>query len=328
MTWTVLKTDGDLRGSQIERELLTSRGMNLIEIQARSAKDIIDSGVDADALLVLACPITKDVLNALPRLKIISRYGIGVDMVDVDYASHLGIPVAYVPDYCVDEVSTHTIALMLALVRKISALDRSVRSGQWDGIGVLGSVPRFADLTIGIIGFGRLGQAVARKLLSWNVTLLAFDPYADENIFSAHSVTRCASLEVLLNSSDIVTLHVGLSPDTFRLIDDQAIQAMKPGALLVNTSRGGLVHQKRLLEAIASGKLGGAALDVLEEEPPNVHELVNLGDRIIVTPHVAYYSTIALDTVQRETATAILDAYDNIMPRHLVRPAVWENRRR
>ncbi|MCS7007406.1 MAG: C-terminal binding protein, partial [Thermoleophilia bacterium] len=262
---------------------------------------------DPEAVVaLLACdPVTGDDLRALSRLRVVATPNVGVDHVDVEAATERGVWVCNVPDYCVDEVADHALALLLALVRGVVELDRSVRAGGWshDAAGALRTV---SGLRLGIVGFGRIGRALASRARALGMEVTAHDPYlADDEIEATGA--RPASLERLLRTSDAVSLHVPLTPATRGLLGRRELELLPEGAYLVNVSRGGLVETEALLEALAVGRLAGAALDVLEVEPPTDDAPAPRAPRLVVTPHAAWYSPEAEERVYQQAAAAVLD---------------------
>jgi len=286
----VLKTDpGVIEVGDSEREILAEVGARLVERPCLTEQDLIEHGREADAILTLDEPLTAGVIASLARCRVISRFGIGVDKVDLEAATAAGIVVTNVPDYCVDEASDHALALMLAVERRIPALDAAVRQGRWDTAAVAGPVRRLRGRRAGVVGFGRLGARFARKAAALGLDVAVHDPYvADGEIEAAGA--RPLPLDELLASSDIVSLHVPLTPETHHLLDRRRLLSMPPGAVLVNTSRGALVDEDALVEALAEGRLGGAGLDVFEQEPPGPdHPLLALPNGV-VTSHSSHYS--------------------------------------
>lgn len=325
---TVLKTDGDF-SSELERHILEAAHINLIEGNAKTSRDVIELGLKCqpEALMVLQAPISGEVFECLPTVRIVSRYGIGVDMIDLAAANKYNVAVAYVPDYCVDEVASHTIALMLNVWRRVGLFHARLQSGVW-AIDPARPVYRLSGRTIGMIGFGRLAQEVCRKLSTWNVNLVAFDPHAEDAVFRRHQIRRAASLEALLTESDIVSLHAPLTTETKHMIDGQALRLMKPEAILVNTARGALIDENALVHALQSQEISGVGLDVVEREPLSPTSALWLMDNVIVTPHVAYYSEESLKIVRQQTAQAVVDGLGGVRPVHLANPESWNGRRR
>ena len=286
----VLKTDpGVIEVGEAELALLAGSGARLVERPCRTEDELLEHGRDAAAILTLDEPLTARVIAGLRGCRVIARFGIGVDRVDLEAATAAGIVVTNVPDYCVDEVSDHALGLLLAVTRRIVPLDRAVRDGVWDTAAVAGPVRRLRGRRLGIVGFGRLGRSFAAKAQALGLEVVAYDPNVADGDIEAAGV-RSLSLDALIASSDIVSLHVPLTPQTRHLLDRQRIDSLPAGAVLLNTSRGGLVDEKALAAALREGRLGGAGLDVFETEPPpRDHPLLGLPN-VVVSSHSAHYS--------------------------------------
>lgn len=270
-------------------------GRHLDDVSLRAALE------QADAILLgTGDRIDGERIASLKRCRGIVRYGVGLDNIDVDAAKAKGMAVVPITDYCIDEVSDHTVALVLAAARGLFTARESARQGKW-GVGVMAGKQRLSHQVAGVIGFGRIGVATARKLRSFGMTVLVSDPLvADERIQEYDMVP--AALERLLGESDYVILHCPLVPATRHLINGETLSAMKNTAWLVNTGRGGLVDHAALLTALNNGEIAGAALDVLEQEPPPADSPLLNHERVIVTPHVAWYSEQALEQLRRSAA--------------------------
>ncbi|AKA48605.1 hypothetical protein IX51_05270 [uncultured archaeon] len=328
MAKIVLKTDGDFRDVGMERKLLQDAGYELVERNCLTSMDVLEAcrELNPDALIVLKAPINQEVMASATSVKAISRYGIGLDMIDMSAASEMGIPVAYVPDYCVDEVSNHAISLMFSAERRLLIFDRKVRKGDWSMDGIA-PVHRFSEKTLGLLGFGRLSRAVAQKMKAFDVRLTSFDPLVKGEEMAALDVEKAETIDELLANSDIISIHVPLTRQTHGLIGKEALEKMKKGSVVINTSRGGIVDQKALLESIKTGHIASAGLDVFEEEPINPSDPILKESRIVLSPHVSYYSEEALSQVQSDTAQGIVDILRGKRPRNLANPEVWGKRR-
>jgi D-3-phosphoglycerate dehydrogenase len=240
----------------------------------------------------------------MKNCQIIARYGIGVDTVPLDIATRLGIQVTNVPDYCIEEVADHSLALILALARGIVRGLDQVRAGGWD-IPSLRPLRRQQGRTFGLVGFGRIARALAHRARALGYDVVASDPNLSDHAFGGAGV-RPVGLDALFASADVISLHAPLTEQTHHLVDARRLATMRPGAILVNTARGGLVDYEAVVAALKAGRLGGAGLDVLESEPPAagstpVSEVPNL----IVTPHLAFYSEEALTELQRKAADQV-----------------------
>jgi len=268
---------------------------------------------DADAVMVTVQEVNDAVLAAMPVCKIIARVGTGLDSIDLDAAARRGILVTYVADYSVDEVSTHAIALLLACARRLPQYLDLVRAGQWNSTGA-GTIRRLRGQTLGLAGFGRIGQAVAVKALGLGLRVLACDPYRTAADIEAAGRER-ADWETVLAESDYISLHVPLTPDSVHLINADALRAMRSSAVLINTARGGLVDQTALAAAIQEGEIAGAALDVLAEEPLPGDSPLRHDRRILITPHAGWYSQEA----QRDVVVRACEDVQRVLSGHPAR---------
>lgn len=239
-------------------------------------------------------------LRALPTCRVVGRYGVGLDTIDLAAAAALDIRVVNVPDYCTDEVADHALGLILALTRGIVPLDRGVQRGTWD-FRLAGRVRRPTSQRLGVIGLGRIGSAIGHRARALSFEVVGTDPRG-----SGPSGVPVVDLDTLLATSDVVTIHAPLDASTYHLIDGRAFGLMKSTAILVNTSRGGLVDQDALVEALRSGSIAGAGLDVLEREPiPADHPLIGLPN-VVLTPHAAFYSEESLAEMKRKVSERVL----------------------
>jgi D-3-phosphoglycerate dehydrogenase len=314
----VVVTDCD--HATIEPELAVLRGHADVSLhQCSDEASLVERCRDADGIITQYGRFSAAVVGALERCRVIARYGVGVDTIDVAAATARGILVANVPDYGTDEVSNHAIGLILALHRRIVVYDRAVKAGRWD-FQAGAPIPRLTGLTLGVVGHGRIGSAVARKLRPFGLRCLATDPYVTE---MPEGVER-VDLPMLLAQADVVTLHCPLTTETRHLIDARALGRMKPTAVLVNTARGGVVDTEALVGALQAGRLGGAALDVLEEEPLPAGAALAALDSVILSPHAAFYSEGSIAELKRKVAEAVLDALAGRRPRSVVNPEVLD----
>jgi D-3-phosphoglycerate dehydrogenase len=271
--------------------------------KSAGAEDILAVARDADAILVTYAKLPGELLRQLQRCKAIGRFGLGVDNIDTKTAAELGITVTYVPDYCMHEVSDHTMALLLALARKIPLSNKLVQAGRWEMPAVV-PLRRLTGQVLGLIGFGNIPRAVAPKAKAFGFDVIAYDPYAGADVFASSGV-EAVSLEVLLARADAISVHAPLTPATRGLINAAAFARMKKGALIVNTARGPLIDEPALVAALDSGQLGGAALDVVATEPlPKDSPLIGR-DNVILTPHTAFYSVEALEELQTKCAADV-----------------------
>jgi D-3-phosphoglycerate dehydrogenase len=311
----VLVTDADYGDADIETAVLVGAGHELRTAQCRTAADVIAAAHDVDALLVQYAPITAEVLNALPRLRLVSRYGVGVDVVDTDAARDRGVWVCNVPDYGTAEVALHAVAMLLGLLRNLAGHDREVRSGRWDHrLG--GRLPRPGGLTLGVVGLGRIGRTALEGAAPWFGACVGYDPHLPDDAWP-DGVERLGLAE-LFARSNAVTLHLPLTGETRGLVDDDLIARMPAGSYLVNTSRGGLVDVDAVLRALDDGRLAGVGLDVFPEEPPPAGHPLLVHRRALVTPHVAWYSEDAEVELRRKAAENVVEWAQTGRPRYPV----------
>ena len=322
--WKVVITDAEYADERIEAEVLgkVPGGAALIRAQCRDGHGLAEIAADADGLLSQYCPLGADALAALGRCRVISRYGVGSDTVDVAAATARGICVCNVPDYCVDEVSDHALALLLAWARRVAALDRGVRAGEWD-YRAAGPIVRLRGRTLGLVGFGRMARALAAKAGPLGLRILAHDPLLAPEAVRAGGAEPAATLDDLLAAADFVSIHVPLGEGTRGLIGEAALRRMRPGAVLINTARGAIVDEVALARALREGWIAGAALDVLAHEPPGpAHPLMGLPN-VILTPHVAWYSEESEAELRRKAAQNVADVLSGRRPTYLVNPGAW-----
>ena len=319
--YKVVITDFGDADHSLEAGVLHGSGLdiNLVRLQTRIPEELIPHVGDADALIVQWATINREVIEAMTSCKVISRYGIGVDMVDLQAAGEHGIPVANVPDFCIEEVSDSTIGFIYDLSRRTVFLDRLVRAGGW-GQSLptqLWPPPRLSGQTLGIVGLGNIGRAVARKAGSLGLQVLGYDPYLGPEQARDLGV-ELVDLDDLLRRSDFVTLHCPLNDETRGLIDAPQLARMKPTACLINMARGPVVVQAALYEALANRTITAAALDVLEQEPPDPDDPLLHLDNIIVTPHASSGSVAAVLQLRHDTAQNVVDALNGKLPRSIV----------
>ncbi len=298
----VLFTDQDYQDISLERNLFNAAGVELVVGNCRTEAELIAAGKEFDAFLIQYAPINDRVLDALPRLGIVSRIGAGFDTIDTAACERHGVWVANSPDYGVGEVSTHALSLSLALIRNVVAYHRDIQAGQWHYLSS-GPIRRASEMTLGIVGLGRIGKRMAH--ISRNVfkRVIAFDPYLIDGDFPAY-VER-SDLADLFAQSDVVSLHTPLNDETRGMIDKRVLGRMRPGSFLVNTARGAVVNIDDLLSAVDSGILAGAALDVLPVEPVADSRLLG-HPKLILTPHAAFFSVQSEVELRRKAAQNIV----------------------
>jgi D-3-phosphoglycerate dehydrogenase len=271
--------------------------------KSTSANDILEVARDADAILVTYAKLTGDLIRQLTRCKAIGRFGLGVDNIDLVAAKEKGIAVNYVPDYCIREVSDHTMALLLALIRKIPFSNKLVQGGRWEMPAVV-PIRRIEGTVLGLLGFGNIPRLVAPKAKAFGMKVIAFDPYAKSELFKTEGVDS-VDLDTLLKTSDYISVHAPLTPQTRGVVNADAFAKMKKGAYVVNTARGPLIDEPALIAALDSGQVGGAGLDVVAVEPLAKDSALLGRDNVIISPHTAFYSIEALDELQSKCASDV-----------------------
>ena len=297
---------------EIEREILRSIDAHIVHTGATDTPAAMQAVCHADALMVTIQPVAADLIASMERCRIIARVGTGLDAIDLDAATRQGVWVTYVPDYSIDEVSTHTITLLLAQARGIAPLLGATRAGTWDSSGV--TVRRLQGQVLGLIGCGRIGLATAAKGRGLGLEVIAYDPYAPAETLASAGV-RAVELPALLREADFVSLHTPLTRDNRHLVNAAVLAQMKRSAYLINTSRGPLIDEAALLDAVRAGTIAGAALDVLSVEPPDADNQLLHEARILITPHIAWYSEEAKVDVRRRGAEEVVRVLRNEPPR-------------
>ena len=299
----VLVTDAEYESLDIEAEVVTGAGHELLVARCRTPADVIAAAADVDALIVQYAPVPAEVLEALPRLRLVSRYGVGVDAVDLDAARARGVWVCNVPDYGTSEVALHAVAMLLALLRNLPGHDRSVHAGRWN-YRLGGPLRRPAELTLGVVGLGRIGRTTMERAAPWFGGCVGYDPNLPDEAWPT-GVER-VGLQELFARSNAVTLHLPLIPETRGLVGEQLLELMPAGSYLVNTARGGLVEIGAVLRALEDGRLAGVALDVLPEEPPPPGHPLLGHPGALLTPHVAWYSEESEVDLRRKAAENVV----------------------
>ncbi|PYU24420.1 MAG: hydroxyacid dehydrogenase [Acidobacteria bacterium] len=305
------------------RAVLSKIGAQLSLAEEPKTEAILRVARDADALLATYAKITAEMIRQMTRCRIISRFGIGVDNVDIPAATERGILVTKVPDYCIDEVSDHTMALLLAAVRKIPFANSMVHAGKWEMPAVV-PIHRLRGTVLGLVGFGRIPQLVAPKAQSFGMRVVSFDPYIPKDAFES---ARVESLEFgeLLKISDYISIHSPLLPETQGLFNADAFRQMKPHAYLINTARGPIVDEAALAHALDAGQLAGAALDVMPKEPPMDSPLFGRPN-VIITPHTSFYSEESLVDLQTKAAEEVVRVLMGEAPKNPVNPEALKAR--
>ena len=324
MTWKVVITDHVWPTTDPERAVLEAGGADVVVAPDGNEQTLIDLCRDADAIMTCFAQVTENVVRAAERCQVIGRFGVGVDNIAVDTATELGIAVTYVPDYCVDEVSDHVMALLHAWNRKIVLFDRAVKERGWGSQGLTMRMMRLRGKTIGIVGFGRIGQALARKADAFGLRILAADPVVSPATVESLGGTLL-ELPELLRQSDFVSLHAPLTSETRNLIGSEELALMKPESFLINAARGPLIDENALYRALIDGTIAGAGLDVMVDNvPSDDHPLLSL-DNIIITPHVAFFSQESTLELEQRAAGEVVRVMQGEMPDNLVNVSVLKH---
>jgi D-3-phosphoglycerate dehydrogenase len=310
---TVVTAYGNSDDAQLERDLLKAVDAHLVHVANLESPEARALIRQADALIVTTHRVSADLIGAMERCQVISRAGTGLDAIDIPAATARGIWVAYVPDYSVDEVSSHAVGLLLARARGIPQLVQSTRAGSWTNQ-IVAPLRRLRGQTLGLLGFGRIGQAVASKACGLGVEIIAHDPFLDDREI-ADAGARPVDRETLLRESDYLSLHAPLTDANRRFLDAQALALMKPTAFVINTARGGLVDEEALLNAVRSGQIAGAALDVLTVEPPPPDHPLLHEPNVMITPHTGWYSEDANIDVRVRASEEVVRVLSGQRPR-------------
>lgn len=314
MQGKVVITDYEYPNIDSERRIVAEADFELADYQVKTEAELMDATRDADVVIVQYATASRRVIENMTRCKAIIKYGIGVNNIDAEAASERGIYVCNVPDYGLDEVSNHAIAMLLALARKLPLADRNLRNGVW-GAAALKPIMRLSECTLGLVGFGALGKLVARKMAAFGVAIVVFDPFLDSAAAQALGV-EAVTIDELCRRSDFVSVHCPLTPETHHLFNRDRLKLMKPSAILVNTSRGPVVEEQALAEALRSGIIAGAGLDVYEAEPLAPDSELRSLDNAILTSHVAWYSEQAIDILQIKAAEEAVNILRGNKPFH------------
>ncbi|WP_163536131.1 C-terminal binding protein [Gracilibacillus sp. YIM 98692] len=320
MTFKVVVSDYEYKTFKPELDVFEQYDITFEKAQCQTEDEVIEACKDADAILNQYAPITRKVIERLPNLKAVARYGVGVNTVDLEAATENQVLVCNVTDYCMDEVSDHAIAMMLSANRKVTKLNNRIREGVWDfNEGV--PIYRLKNTRLGLVGFGRIAQQLAEKAKVFGMDVAAYDPFIPEQVFQTQGVASL-SLEELCETSNFLSVHVPLTNETENLIDHSMFQLMQKDTVIVNTSRGGIINEDALYYALKNDQIAGAALDVLAKEPIDPqHPLLQL-DNVLFTPHIAWYSEESQEELKRKSAENIAAVHLGKYPKYLVNEGV------
>ena len=316
----VVMTDTGIQA--VEYDILEAAGAEVIETSCRTPEEVLAATAGADAILNVAAPVNRDVIRQLDKCLVISRYGVGVDTVDIPAATEAGILVANVPDFCWDEVADTAISLAMCVTRKIRLVDRAIRAGQW-GAMLAKPLRKYRGSTLGILGFGNIGKAVAERALALKFDVIAYDPYVDPASVADRPV-ELVRFDELIERADVLTIHTPLTDETRHIIGEPELRRMKDTAVLINTSRGSVVDQPALCRALSEGWIAGAGLDVFEQEPPDPGDPILKLDNVVLTPHYASYTVEAYKELSVKAAENVVAVLRGKLPPYIVNPAVIE----
>lgn len=314
--FTVVVTDYGFPDLKQEEDILLPIGAQLISGQCKTPEEVLHLAKYADAIIAERAPITKEVIDSLERCKIIVRYGVGVDNVDIEAAKARHIPVVNVPDYGTGEVADHAMSLLLSSVRKIPQIVAQVRRGVWQ-ITPCSPIMGLQGKTLGLAGFGNIGKDVARRAQSFGINTIGYDPYVQQPVFEQMN-TQKVDWHELLEKSDMISVHLPLTPDTKHIFNQDAFERMKSTAYLINTSRGAVVHTESLIAALTNNQIAGAALDVLEQQPVSPDSPLLQIEQCFITSHCAWYSESSVNRLQRHAALEVKRILSGERPKHIV----------
>lgn len=298
--------------------MLAAVGAELLVAESGDEDEIVALAPGCEAILACWKQVPPAALDAAPGCLVVGRYGVGLDNIPVEHATELGVVVTNVPDFCVDEVAEHTLALILAVSRRVVAFARQTRAGEWDN-SAAGPLHRLRGQTLGLVGCGRTGAATAARARALGLRVLAFT--RSERPLP-EGVERARKLHYLLDAADFVSIHVPLTAETAGMIGEAELRQMRPTASLINTARGGVVDQAALTRALREGWIAGAGLDVLSEEPPDPGEPLLQLDNAVVTPHASFYSEEAIADLQLRAAASVASVLRGEVPENVVNPEV------
>jgi D-3-phosphoglycerate dehydrogenase len=313
--YRIVYTDYLFPDLSVEEPIVAADGGTITGYRGGEATDLLAAVRGADALVNTYVPITGAVMEAA-GCKGVVRTGVGFDNVDLEAATRLGVWVANVPDYCMEEVATHALALLLALARKVNVIDTQVRAGVWDN-NLARPVFRLSESTLGLVGCGRIGQTLVTLVAGLKLCVLGYDPYLPAEVARQAGIEP-RDLETVLRESDLISLHVPRSDETRHLIGARELSLMKPTAYLVNTSRGGLIDEGALAEALAAGRLAGAALDVFETEPLPADSPLRAAPNLILNNHISWYSERSLISLREKAVQEAIRIARGERPLHPV----------
>jgi D-3-phosphoglycerate dehydrogenase / 2-oxoglutarate reductase len=302
------------------RKNIESAGGTLIDAQEQPIEQALKLCQDADCILFRRMEITREIIQSFKRCRLLLRFGVGIDNVDLDAATAAGIIVCNITGYCIDEVSNQTIALLMTCIRRILPTHNNLRSGGWCVKRLL-PIQRTRGKILGIVGLGSIGQLVAQKLDGWGLNLIAVDPYVEQETADRLNV-RLVDLDTLSQEADYISLHVPLLPETYHLFNEQRLFSLKPGTVIVNTARGALIDTEALIKALDCGQVESAGLDVFEQEPLPPDAPIRTHPGVVLSDHMGWYSEESQEQIQEIAADTIVQVCRGDLPTWLANPEV------
>ncbi|MEX0763041.1 MAG: C-terminal binding protein [Dehalococcoidia bacterium] len=303
-----------------EREVLEAAGIELVVAPDTDEETLAGLATDVDAIMFCFAKVPASVLRAATKCRVAARYGIGVDNIDIAAATEQGIVVTNVPDYCIDEVADHALGMILALNRRLVPHSRAVSEGGWESVQLNQPMHRTRGATLGTIGYGRIGRAVAEKAAAFGMHILTYDPMLEPG--TQAGIAQAVTLDQVLAESDFISVHVPLTPETHGMIGHDQLSRMKQGSFIVNCARGGLIDEHALADALASGHLAGAGLDVVDPTPPSPDHPLLKQENVIITPHTAFFSQASTLELEKRTAREVARVLNGERPENLINPDV------
>lgn len=308
----VVITDYQYENIDTEKQIFTEAGIEVKDYQYKTADELIPVVKDADAIVTQYSLIDRQIIESLEHCKMIIKYGIGVNNIDVEAATEKNIYVCNVPDYGVEEVSDHVVTMLLNLSKKLTILTKALKEGEW-GYSSVVPLKRIKECTMGLIGFGRIPQLVAKKMSGFGLKINAYDPYVSEETAKEKGV-ELVSLDKIFTDSDFISIHCPQTKETEHLVNAEAFKKMKNTAFLINTARGPIVSEEDLIEALMNKEIAGAGLDVFENEPLGINNPLLQMENVIATPHSAWYSETAIASLQRKVAEEVVNVLQGNQP--------------
>ena len=325
MKYKAVVTDYVWPNLNIEKKILNENNIEIVDANNFSKSELINEVADADALLFCFKEIDSEILEAAKICKVAARYGIGVDNIDIKKCTELGIVVTNIPDYCLEEVSDHAISMIISLNRRIYEHWSLVKNGGWNDLNLDIPVLRLSESILGIVGFGRIGKTISKRISSLGIKSIAYDPFL--NTGDIIDDVEIVSFENLLEKSDFITVHVPLNESTHHLFSEDEFKKMKNNAILINCARGGLVDENAASIALSNGDIGGVGLDVIEDISANHISPLYENKNVIITPHTAFFSKSSGEELQTRTSEEIVRVIKGNTPQNFINPEVKKSSR-